>query len=187
MTASLPPHDDIDLSLEDAGAAMGASATHGLLAGLACAGLQLPRERLAQVLSDELDLPEPPAPLLQALGRLDSRLRQQLADDELGFELLLPDDEEPLEARVKAMADWCDGFLGGFGLGCGELPPRRLPEDVRSLLQTFGEFARAELGGEEDEAAEKDYAELVEYLRMATLTIYTELATPRETGGGVVH
>lgn len=181
-TDLLPPYDDIDLALEDIGAAGNAAAVHGLLTGLACTGTVHPEARLRVWLTDELDVDLDDV-TFRELRRIDSILRRQLLDDDLGFEMLLPEDELPLADRVAAMAEWCDGFLGGFGAGSAGRKDQELPEDVRMLLETIGEFARAEVGDDSaDDEAERNYMELVEYLRIAALTIFLEIAKPR-TGG----
>lgn len=174
-TDLLPPHDDIDLALEDIGAAGGASAVHGLLSGLACAGAGLPEAKLRALLADELETDLDDV-TFRELRRLDGITRRQLLDEELGYELLLPEDDQPLSDRVAAMAEWCDGFLAGFGNATAGRKDQDLPEDVRMLIGTIGEFTRAEVGesdgGEEDE---RNYTELVEYLRIAAMTIHMEL------------
>ena len=189
MTSQLPPFDDIDLALEDAGAALGAAAVHGLLTGLACAGQALPPARLRPLLDAELDTGVDDA-LYAALAGIDRTLRAQLASDELGFEILLPEDDVSLAARVTAMAQWCDAFLAGFGTGTGGRDDRDFPEDVRLLLSTIADFTRAEVGDEEDEDAERDFMELVEYLRIAALTLFLEVGRPRDDDHpplGVLH
>jgi len=181
MTDQLPPHDDIDLALEDLGAALGASEVHGLLTGLACSGKRLPAAALRSLLDTELDI-EVDEATFRDLRQLDAVLRQQLDDDELGFELLLPDDDHPLAARVQGMAQWCVGFLAGFGNGTGGRSERDFPEDVRDLLASISEFTRAEADGDEGDDAEREFAELVEFLRIAALTIFLELVEPRDGG-----
>ncbi|MFZ5756417.1 MAG: UPF0149 family protein [Pseudomonadota bacterium] len=184
MSDLLPPYDDIDLALEDIGAAGGAAAMHGLLSGLACAGAGLPEARLRALLADELEVDLDDV-TFRELRNVDGILRRQLADDDLGFELLLPEDDRPLAERVAAMAEWCDGFLAGFGTGSGGRKDQDFPEDVRMLLETIGEFTRAEVGESDGEdEAERNYMELVEYLRIAALTIHLEIARPRTGGPG---
>lgn len=181
MSELLPPYDDIDLALEDIGAALGASAVHGLLAGIACSGQVLPAARLRARLAEELDIDALDDETFRALAGVDRTLRAQLADDELGFEILLPDDDIELPRRVQAMTEWCDAFLGGFGSGTGGRQDSDFSEDVRSLLSTIGEFARAEVGDDEpDDDAERDFVELVEFLRMATLNLFLDVGRPQD-------
>lgn len=171
----LPSFDDIDLALEDIGAGGGASFAHGLLAGLACGGSGWPEAKLRVLLTDELDA-DLDDETFRALRKLDGTTRRQLLDEDLGFELLLPEDDQPLAARVVAMVAWCEGFLAGFGTATGGRKEHELPEDVRLLLGTIGEFTRAEAGDDDnDEESERNYMELVEYLRIAAMTIHMEI------------
>ncbi len=178
-TDLLPPFDDIDLALEDLGASGGAASAHGLLAGLACGGASWPEAKLRAVLVDELDA-DLDDEVYRALRKLDGITRRQLLDDELGFEVLLPEDDQSLSVRVAAMVQWCEGFLAGFGTATGGRKEHELPEDVRTLLGTISEFTRAEADeNDNDEESERNYMELVEYLRIAALTIHMEIV-----GGG---
>jgi len=102
--------------------------------------------------------------------------RRQLNDPACEFQMLLPDDNDSLDARVNALGDWCQGYLIGLSLG-GITDFAPLPEDAREITKDLLEIARAgtsyELeGSEEDENA---YAELVEYLRVGVLLINEEL------------
>jgi yecA family protein len=180
MTDLLPLHDDIDLALEDLGAALGAAEVHGLLTGVACAGTTLPAAGLRKLLDDELEVALDEESFRQ-MRQMDKTLHSQLDDDELGFELLLPEDDRPLSERVYAMAHWCTGFLAGFGHATAGRKDKDFPEDVRDLLASISEFTRAETEDEDDES-EREYAELVEFLRVAALTIFLELVEPRDGG-----
>ena len=94
------------------------SECHGLLCGLLCC-------QQADTAGDFLDH----LVAMQLIGDRGSALgsvmteaweatRQQLDDEELGFELWLPDDDEPLEDRTLSLAQWCSGFLAGLGSAC---------------------------------------------------------------------
>lgn len=183
MTDPLPPYDDIDLALEDVGAGLDAAGLHGLLAGMACVDTALPSAVLRGRLDEELDVSMDDG-LFSDLQSLDRIVHAQLRDEDYGFELLLPEDDVALPGRVAAFASWCEGFLAGFG---GAMARRSTPgstgaglsADVETMLATIGDFTRAELGADElGEEAERDYMELVEYLRVAVLTLFAETAGP---------
>lgn len=116
-----------------------------------------------------------PSPAIEILF---SETLETLNGDAMEFNLLLPDDDQPLVTRVAAMAQWVAGFLYGFGTGAVQMDT--FPEAVHEALQDFTQIARANpdevVESEEDEAA---YAELVEYLRAAVQVIYDELAPAR--------
>lgn len=149
-------------------------------------------------------LREPGPGLRDALEELRVAAGRQLADEELGFVIWLPDDEEPLGERTEALAQWCNGFLAALGAGRSE-DLRTLSEDGAEALSDLREIARAEVGdrdGETDgeameppvtpadqehpeEEQEQAFAEIVEYLRMAVLVLREDLRGPG--AGDSVH
>ncbi|MBL4711739.1 MAG: UPF0149 family protein, partial [Gammaproteobacteria bacterium] len=109
---------------------------------------------------------------------------EQMNDIDSNFLLMLPDDDEPLEARVEALGIWCQGFVFGLAIG-GIKEDTELPADSKELIKDIIEISRAgyvvdeeaelavsEEGDEEDEVA---FMEVSEYVRMGTLLIYEEL------------
>lgn len=176
MTDLLPPYDDIDIALEDAGAGLDAAGLHGLLAGMACVVPALPPAVLRGRLDEELDV-KVDERTFAALQGVDRIVHAQLRDEEFGFELLLPEDDAALADRVAALASWCEGFLAGFGGTAARPGAGALSADVQAILATIGDFTRAEIGEDEGgDESERDYMELVEYLRVAVLTLFAETA-----------
>jgi uncharacterized protein len=111
----------------------------------------------------------------QALTRLRGESADSFLDSELGFEPLLPDDDEELPRRVRALGAWCEGFL--FGLASGKpLSMKSVSAEFKELVHDFTEFTKAGVGDDEDvELEETAYAELVEYIRVGAQLIYMEL------------
>ena len=89
---------------------------------------------------------------VSSLRGLFEATRAALIGTQMQFELLMPDDDEPIELRAEALTLWCNGFV--YGLGSGGAPdPERLPGDagelVRNLATTMrpaGEDARGSYG-----------------------------------------
>lgn len=137
-----------------------------------------------------LEVAPGPGPALTAiLEELLNATRDQLADENFGLELWLPEDGESLEDRTEALAQWCNGFLASIGAGND---PRidTLSGEAAEALADIQEIALAELGGEdgESEASEEEesaYAEIVEYVRIAVLILREELRGPRD--GDSIH
>lgn len=181
---------EINAVLERLGVIYAASESHGVLCGLLCIKGFVLYDGWVSLLNDEQraqadDTVADDWGLLQDL--YDDTLRQ-LSDDEYGFALLLPDDEQPLRARTEALVDWCDGFL--FGLGVGEIKDfAQLPDDVNEISHDLAEISRAYHEAESTEADEVAYAELVEYVRVGVLVIYEALQLTREVRAGnkVLH
>lgn len=161
--------------------------SHGLLSGLLCrdacgdAGSYLEQLAAMQLVVGPAD------DLRAALAEAWRSTAAQLEDEEMGFVLWLPEDEDPLEDRTVALARWCSGFLAGLGSG-GQIDS--LSEEAREAIGDLQEIARAELsssaagreGSEEDEQA---FAEIVEYVRVVAMTMREEFRGPGE--GEPIH
>jgi hypothetical protein len=103
---------------------------------------------------------------------------------EFEFEPLLPADDEPLAARVAALAAWCGGFLYGLGTG-GPDPSIAKSGEVGEYLRDLADIARAELErGRSAEEGEGDYAELFEFVRAGAQLTFDELAGARAHAAG---
>ena len=125
---------------------------------------------------------------LQQAGKKLMQIHQmsveQMNDSDAEFELMLPDDDEPLEARVEALGTWCQGFVYGLAVG-GIKEDTELPEDSKELIKDIIEISRAgyvvddeaEIAVMEDDDEEDEVAfmEVSEYVRMGILLIYEEL------------
>lgn len=157
---------------------------HGALTGTACAAWP-PREgwssRLAHVL--ELDFDQVESLRAEADEAL-AAAAEALADEELGFEPGVPDGNEmSLESRVDALAEWCDGFLLGYGAadsGEEELQSEEcaeLLEDISQVLATLEEGL--DEGTTEDE---DDLEQVNEFLRVAAISLFLEHAEPMDNG-----
>ena len=102
--------------------------------------------------------------------------RQQLNDPGMGFELLLPDEDE-LEAQVAAMQDWCQGF--GLGLtiaGIKEKDMQTLPADSKEWVEDVVRIGTSgELDLDNEAESEDALAEIIEYLRVGVLMMNEEM------------
>jgi len=168
---------DLDRCLGTVGSGVDASEAHGCLCGALCAQPGFPAtEWAAEVLPDDA-AGAAAVPLLELLSELREATLAALSGDEMDFRPLLPADTDPLDERVRGLASWCSGFLYGLGRS-GMLD--RLPGDLGEILSDFSEISRATLAwGEGGEEAERDYAELVEFVRASVQLAYEELAPQR--------
>lgn len=164
-------------ALEHADAELDASECHGVLCGLLCASERFPEERwLAEVLTSSTTDDPASARSTRTLRNARAETERQLEGQQYEFEPMLPDDEEPLPVRGRALAHWCRGFLYGLALG-GLDQSATTSEEVREVLGDFSEFTRLDVAEAEDEsdALESDYAELVEYVRVGVMLVHTEM------------
>lgn len=166
--------------LESAGSQVVAAEGHGCLCGALCTSPDYSFERwLDELIALDADgSGEHSAD--QALKLLFSDTVRALRGDAMEFEPLLPDDDEPLERRANALAQWCQGFLYGFGTG-QPIRADDLNEQVDEILKDFAHIARAAVDvGAASETEEESYAEVVEYLRVGVQLIHDELISVRE-------
>jgi uncharacterized protein YgfB (UPF0149 family) len=153
----------------------GAAECHGILSGLISTAGQIELQHWLGLLYSDgaLDnLHNNDRVLWQSLYE---QTLQQLTSNDLGFQLLLPDDAQPLSQRTEALTDWCRGMLYGISAANLKMGPD-LPDDVNDFIQDLTHISSADYDEDEDSnEAETAYVELVEYLRAGTMLIYTEL------------
>ena len=188
MTELTIDHNELDAALRRCGSTWNAGQTHGLLCSrLALAGADGASRWLRQVLADT----DPDNALRieceAMLEALCTATWQQLAERQSEFILLLPDDDDPTQARAEAMGQWCEGFLHGLVSEThGEKLRERLSSDPLSdIIKDMLEITRATVDDESDaEGNDNAFAELVEYLRVAAQLTYEELAEFRGSISG---
>jgi len=152
---------------------------HGLVTGLLCTGNpEADPEDVGQLLQPPQTLPDLTRKLLQQLANTS---REQLSSLEYNFQPLLPPDENGLPERVIALAQWCDGFTVGFAAGYF-LPESMLGVEVREILTDFSQFAgMGDSVTDLTDQDEVDYMELVEYVRMAAIMVYQQVAADTDS------
>ena len=158
--------------------AAGLSECHGAVCGMLCRHPQHDEDQYLRLLT-ELELAREPADeMRECLVSLHQATVSQISDEQLRFKVWLPDDEEPLEDRARALAHWCSGFLAGLGFG-HDAAMDELSGDLEEVLADLQQIARAEADtdgdSEEEEAA---LVEVVEYIRIVTLMLREALRPP---------
>ncbi len=174
--------ETVDRWLAAAHISVAAAEVQGLLCGLLCALGGDVRERwLGELFNAEATGIETlPAPQ-DMLGRLYTQTAAGLEDPELGFSPLLPDDAQPLSQRAQAVNDWCQGFLYGLGVAGGKAQ-RVLSDEGKEMLRDFSEITRMDAASvEASEENEQALTEVIEFIRVAVMLVYAELAARRES------
>ncbi|MDN7140617.1 YecA family protein [Pseudomonas sp. JQ170] len=149
---------------------------HGLLLGRSCAGAGFDAEGWLADAAQLLEV-EPSDNVRNALIGLQEMVKGELTSDDITVVLLLPGDDLPLTDRAAALGQWCQGFISGFGLNAGG---KELSTEAKEVLQDLVAISQVQDALEESEDGENDYMEVMEYLRVAPLLLYTELAKPVE-------
>ena len=174
MTASRTSHRDLADTLARLRAGVSASDLHGSLTGYLCAGGKTTAETWTSSL--ELDAGHAGELLDDAFPALYRHCREQLDDSDMSFEPLLPTDDVSLTERAEALVEWCRGFLGGVGLASGKQTQGESTEDVREIIQDFSTIATMNFDYDDDEEDEAALNEVIEFVRVGVLLLYSELA-----------
>jgi uncharacterized protein YgfB (UPF0149 family) len=156
--------------LASSGFAVSPAELHGLLLGRSCAGAGFAVEPWLQDVAELLGS-APPDSLRQALVGLQEMVRNELGGGDIAVIVMLPGDETPLAERAAALGQWCQGFLGGFGLVAQD---QALSADAMEVLQDMASIAQVQGELDESEDGENDYMEVMEYLRVAPLLLFSE-------------
>lgn len=147
---------------------------HGFICGQVCVSesvepgvweeyldLQPDDENLTEEFREEIDV-------------LLSETRKSIISPYFDFQLLMPDDDSPFSDRVRALGEWCHGFLNGFGLGVNT-GVALADEESRELIENFTRICRIGTGETADEEDEQALFELMEYVRMGAIYIFDQL------------
>lgn len=162
-------------TLRRAGAAIGAAEVHGALCGYLCVDEVGGEARWINDILAGIDS-EAMQTCQADLADLYRDTRNELHDEHLGFQLLLPADEDALGMRVEALGQWCYGFSSGLVLA-GLTPERlsQLSEQAREFVDDIGQIAQVSPEMVAYDESEADYAELIEYVRMGVVSLFEEL------------
>lgn len=174
MPTSNSPYAAFAALLVSSGHSVSPAELHGLLLGRSCAGAGF---EIDSWLVDAAELlgAEPQDTVRQALIGLQEMVKNELAAHDVTLVLLLPSDEAPLAERAVALGQWCQGFLGGFGLTARD---SALSGEAMEVLQDLSAISQVQNALEESEDGESDYMEVMEYLRVAPLLLFSECAKP---------
>jgi uncharacterized protein YgfB (UPF0149 family) len=152
------------------------SEIQGLCLGIICTGRQQnPDYWHAQIEKTLLgeEVSHLPLDCAQLLQNLLKNCFQSLTHPHFELTLLLPDDSMPIEVRLKAISDWCKGFIYGLGLGSPEPAVWNQP-NIKEALEDIAQIQAIDTQPVENDDSEKDYIELVEYLKIAAILIFEE-------------
>jgi uncharacterized protein YgfB (UPF0149 family) len=172
--------DDFANQMLDEGSEESPSYVHGGVCGVYAAAGEVTAEDCLAVVGRALELGLH-GELADSCLRLAAATLGGLMDEEFGYQLFLPDDEEEIEQRVQALADWCRGFLAAFALLVSTSASQRLDEETAESLKDIAAIVEAAVDAEADEEeSENQFFELSEYLRFATLNLFANQLSGRD-------
>jgi len=186
-TTSLYDFSSLQAIISSAGVQIHASEVHGVLAGLICGGFTFENalngknegHNYLNLITDLLNNGEKlPSVITDGITVLYSQLWQAILDDDFSFSPLIADDDDSLAERSVGLCHWVQGFTLGFGLQ--QKNTNALSTEVQEVLADFIEIANLSDAIDEDEASERAFFEIAEYVRMSALLCFAELGVPPE-------
>lgn len=174
--AELPEFDVMVRMLSTAGIAHSPSELHGVICGLLATGQGRETPSLLATLATHAEQPAGvPEPLSAALLECRDSALAGFSGASLDLALLLPPGDEELGLRVAALAQWCEGFLVGFGTGAAGISDSALSPGIQEALSDLAAISQVETPEEEGDEQEHLLEEVAEHCRMSALMIYTDL------------
>lgn len=149
------------------------SGFHGFLCGRLCCGA-MPLETLVETSTSWLGLLEEQGKAAEnPLRDFYEEALTSLEDISFLFQPILPDDELPLPERLVAVGSWCSNYISGLGEGMSS--EFEVSEDAKEALEDIAAIGQVSVDFDTDDDGERDYAELIEYIRIAVQLIFTDL------------
>ena len=166
--------DRVQAALEGLGANLDAAEAHGTLCALLLGNADLPTW-LGHTLDD---LPEASdviaAERLGVLEELFVLTAEQFDNEDFALEILLPDEDDDFGLCLLGLSNWCQGFLYGFGVNAAASEDG-LDEDAREGLSDLLEISKLSHDEEASEAAQQQFTEVVEHVRVIILMLRESL------------
>lgn len=180
--------DELANALLEQGQLVSPAELHGCLCGMLGGGFAGDESGLLAELEQTLDVTLH-GTMADNVSALHSAVVTCLRDGEFDFQPLLPDDDLELPQRIEAMASWCRGFLSGYAqarVSAGAQGDAVAP-DSAEVLKDFAAIAQAGPddpdgpdGGFDDES-EREYAELLEYIRVAAMNVLLDAGVGQDS------
>ena len=167
-------YDSVSNKLSQQGVIVDAAEVHGILCGMLCGGMSLTDQKWLEALSETINQGDAFSdPTQHLLNSLFNQTCQQLLEPEFALNLLLPDDQAPINDRGAALINWVQGFILGFGLHQQDL--MQCSDDVKEALEDFSDISRMEEPMDADEESEKALLEVEEYVKISAILCFSEL------------
>lgn len=166
-------HDKVKEALDSVEASVSAPECHGMLT----AQLSMQSANAVECIRhifDDIDSTNPSfMTVLKVIEELITTTQKDLNDPDISFQLLLPD-ESSLADRLLALSEWCQGYLFGLGLA-GVTDDDDHSSDIKEMVQDFIQISHIDVeNSSESDENERDYVELVEFVRIGVLYLQEE-------------
>lgn len=175
---SLPEFEKVADSLNQLNSLGAAAESQGMLCAMLSANVQIQVGAwVDSLINEHVETSDTPGQeAYQTLHALFLATAEAFEENDFRMPILLPSDEAPLFLRVEALSEWCEGYLTGLHL-LGLNVQSNQNVTLQDALNDLIEISQVELDqeDEQDPESEQSYLELVEFVKVAVLTIAEEL------------
>lgn len=180
-------HDALRDVLETARSDISAAECHGMLCGMLSAPIPFEQQGWLRHVSGNDDTSQFDSDTARTvIDELVASSAESLDGEEYGFEMLLPDEEEQMQVRVRAFGQWCRGFLSGLGAG-GLKDLDTLGTDAREFLRDLEKFTSVADDQVFDEDDARALTELTEFTRMGVMIVRAETELSQDHDSATLH
>jgi len=171
---------NLDIALQEAEADYNAAEAQAIACGLLTVTISADKIAWVKMIFGDIDTSDSSHAIKQGeaiklSGELFDETKKQLQDSNLGFSLLLPDEDEDIFSRVSTLQQWCRAYIIGITMA-GIQDTSELPEDSRELIADITQIGTSgDFDLDDEDASEEAYLEICEYVRVGILLINEEL------------
>ncbi len=169
-------YQQLEQQLSSHNSALNGSETQGCLVGLCCGGLTSKStwwlEQISPLISEEKALPEQ---LMNTLKQLQQLICQQLKGDLFDLKLFIPEaTTTDKHKRLESLANWCEGWLLGFGFSHGD---KKLTVEAHEGLSDIRDISQLEtlIEDVDEDEFEREMFAVISHLKVIVEIIFLEL------------
>lgn len=169
VTNEWPDYDALAAILSAANTPFSVAYVHGMMSGLLCTDLRT-SEVLWKVLVTDLPALASVADENELLNKLFLMTAKHLQEAPGAMQMVLPEDDATLAVRLKALSEWCDGYLEGIAVENAGLKL----DVVQEVLADLAKIKEVVIKTKSSKENEASYVDVVEFIKVAVLLVYEE-------------
>ncbi|MDT0593532.1 UPF0149 family protein [Glaciecola petra] len=174
MSNNYNSYESISTILQQHDVVVDAAEIQGILCGMLAGGMDLDDREWTNALNDVVNQGDKMHPkVIDQTTQMYDKLCQEFVEADFALKMCLPNDDEPLNERGKALVSWVQGFMLGFGLQQQDLS--NCSEEVKEALDDFSQISKMDEEMTDDEESEQAFFEVVEYVRIGTMLCFNEM------------
>ena len=165
-----------------------ASELHGLFSGLIAGGMFKEStdylSHMSELFNNGLAVK---GSLKTASEQMVNDIFSQLQSEDMSFEILLMDEDEPLSDQAVELLNWVQYFLVGFGFNKRDL--KTASNELREIIEDFTNITRMDTELDDSNETQADFYEIIEFLRVSAILCHQEFGKTanKDTNAKTLH